>query len=61
MIQSLLDAGLLRLVCVDEAHLFAKFGLYFRSEFYRLKTVLFRQLLVPPQAWLSYTSPIPRD
>jgi len=30
-VDALIQKGLLRLLCIDEAHLFAKFGLYFRS------------------------------
>jgi hypothetical protein len=45
MIHVLLKKRLLRLVCVDEIHLFARFGMYFRSEFLELKDVLFSKLI----------------
>ena len=45
-IDRLLSLNLLRLVCVDEAHLFCEFGLYFRKEFLALKSVLFSKLLL---------------
>jgi superfamily II DNA helicase RecQ len=34
----------IRLVCIDEAHLYASFGVEFRSEFYALHAILFEQL-----------------
>ena len=40
MLHSLLNMKLV-LVCIDEVHLFVQFGLWFRSEFVRLKSVLF--------------------
>jgi hypothetical protein len=36
----------LKLVCIDEIHLFAQFGLWFRSEFFALRDALFKHLLV---------------
>jgi ATP-dependent DNA helicase RecQ len=41
----LVAKGLLRCVCIDEAHLVVEFGLYFRPEFVKLKTVVFRYLM----------------
>ena len=43
MLHSLLNMKLV-LVCIDEVHLFVQFGLWFRSEFVRLKSVLFDHL-----------------
>ena len=40
MLRSLLNMKLV-LVCIDEVHLFVQFGLWFLSEFVRLKSVLF--------------------
>jgi superfamily II DNA helicase RecQ len=42
----LLDAKRLKLVCIDEIHLFAQFGLWFRSEFLLLKKSLFQHLII---------------
>ena len=43
MLHSLLNMKLV-LVCIDEVHLFVQFGLWFRSEFVHLKSVLFDHL-----------------
>ena len=53
-IDRLLHSNLLRLVCVDEAHLFCEFGLYFRKEFLALKPVLFSKLLLGQPSNQSY-------
>jgi hypothetical protein len=45
MFMSMLDSGSLQLLCVDEAHLFVQFGLFFREEFIQLKSLLFEKLL----------------
>ena len=45
-IQRLVDRRLLRLVCVDKAHLFVKFGLFFRTEFLMLKKYVFSPIRV---------------
>jgi hypothetical protein len=42
--KTLFDRHLLRLVAVDECHLFCDFGLSFRSEFFALKSILFDHL-----------------
>jgi hypothetical protein len=42
----LLDAKRLKLVCIDKIHLFAQFGLWFRSEFLLLKKSLFQHLII---------------
>ena len=40
-IERLVERDLLRLVAIDECHLYAEFGLSFRAEFFGLKPVLF--------------------
>jgi hypothetical protein len=46
MFMTMLDSGALQLLCVDEAHLFVQFGLFFREEFIQLKSLLFEKLLL---------------
>ena len=46
MFSSILDNGSLQLLCIDEAHLFVQFGLYFRDEFLQLKDLVFQKCLV---------------
>jgi superfamily II DNA helicase RecQ len=43
---SMVQSGALQLLCVDEAHLFVQFGLYFREEFIQLRVLLFETLLL---------------
>jgi hypothetical protein len=50
LLKKLVAKGQLNCVCIDEAHLVVEFGLYFRPEFVKLKSVLFRHLLVPGTA-----------
>jgi superfamily II DNA helicase RecQ len=47
LLKKLVAKGQLNCVCIDEAHLVVEFGLNFRPEFVKLKSVLFRHLLVP--------------
>jgi hypothetical protein len=47
MVAKLIDNGILRLVCVDEVHLFCSFGLSIRGEIAALKPCLFSKLVVP--------------
>ena len=42
---TLIDQHILKLVCIDEIHLFVMFGITFRKEFTALKTTFFRHLL----------------
>jgi superfamily II DNA helicase RecQ len=44
MLHSLLNMKLVLVVCIDEVHLFVQCGLWFHSEFVRLKSVLFDHL-----------------
>ena len=46
MISRLITKGVLKLLVIDEAHLFTKFGVYFRSEFAKLEPALFRKPVV---------------
>jgi superfamily II DNA helicase RecQ len=43
-IQKLIARDTIRMVCIDEAHLYASFGVEFRSEFYALQGILFEPL-----------------
>jgi len=47
MIHEIIKRRMLRLVCVDEVHLFCSFAFSFRSEIYSLKECLFSKLLAP--------------
>lgn len=42
---TLIDRGVMNLVCIDEIHLFVMFGITFRKEFTLLKSTFFRYLL----------------
>jgi hypothetical protein len=44
LFQLLIDKSLLVLFCIDEAHLFVQFGLWFRDEFLSLKQHVFQKL-----------------
>lgn len=44
-ILDIIGSGLLRFVCVDEAHLFVHYGLSFREEFAMLSATLFSHLV----------------
>jgi superfamily II DNA helicase RecQ len=44
LLAALLSRCRLHLVCVDELHLFVQFGLWFRSEFSALRSILFDKL-----------------
>ena len=46
LLKMLLEERLLSMVCVDEVHLMVQFGLRFRAEFLRLKTLLFLPLAI---------------
>lgn len=48
LFRQLLIKNLLVMVCVDEAHLFVQFGLYFRKEFAGLKHKLFSHINTSP-------------
>ena len=45
LLTKLIDTGLLRLVCVDEVHLFVHYGLSFRIDFALISTTLFHHLI----------------
>jgi superfamily II DNA helicase RecQ len=45
MFLTLLNSGSLQQLCIDEAHLFVQFGLYFRDEFLQLKEHVFQKCL----------------
>jgi len=44
LVKTLIKNRTLRQVCIDEVHLFAQFGLWFRSEFIDLRNALFNSL-----------------
>lgn len=46
LLRHAIDQKLLKMVCVDEAHLFCNFGLRFRKEFSMLKPILFQKLII---------------
>jgi len=56
-LKKLIENGLLRLVCVDEVHLFVHYGLSFRTEFAMLSSTLFRHLIIDRGA--GYKTKIP--
>ena len=45
MVVELINCKVLKLVCVDEVHLFVMFGVTFRKEFTLLKSAFFRHLM----------------
>jgi superfamily II DNA helicase RecQ len=47
MLHALIRKRLLVLLSIDEIHLFVQFGLYFRSEFLQLRTLLFDRVRLP--------------
>ena len=47
MLYTLIRKRLLVLLAIDEIHLFVQFGLYFRSEFLQLRTLLFDRVRLP--------------
>ena len=47
LIDQLIAKQLLQMVVLDEIHLFVQFGLWFRSELGKLKSLLFSKLLLP--------------
>ena len=53
----MIENGLLRLVCVDEVHLFVHYGLSFRTEFAMLSSTLFRHLIL--DKGMGYRTKIP--
>ena len=50
-----INSKVLKLVCVDEVHLFVMFGLIFRKEFTLLKESFFKHLINPSTAAQSDT------
>jgi superfamily II DNA helicase RecQ len=44
LLKALIKPKILRMVCIDEVHLFVSHGLFFRSEFFQLKTNFFDHL-----------------
>ena len=46
-IDSLIERGLLRLICIDEVHQFVMFGCTFRPEFALLKESLMKKIAIP--------------
>jgi superfamily II DNA helicase RecQ len=46
MFSDLLDQNALQLLCIDEAHLFVQFGLYFQDEFLQIKQLVFTKCLM---------------
>ena len=57
--QTLIDNGLLRLVCVDEAHQFVMFGVTFRPDFGLLKDSLFEQTIINSSTLPSNETQLP--
>ena len=57
LLKKLIEIGLLRLVCVDEVHLFVHYGLLFRKEFAMLSSTLFRHSITDKGA--GYKTKIP--
>ena len=53
---TLIQKCILKLVCIDEVHLFVMFGITFRKEFTALKTLLFRHLLNNIDPRYTYSS-----
>jgi hypothetical protein len=47
MFTDLIDQNALQLLCINKAHLFVQFGLYFRDEFLQLKQLVFAKCLIP--------------
>jgi superfamily II DNA helicase RecQ len=45
MFWNILDRGAMQLLCIDEAHLFVQFGLYFIDKFLLLKDLVFAKCL----------------
>ena len=58
---TLIDKRILKLVCVDEIHLFVMFGITFRKEFTALKTSFFRHLLNNVDQRYTYASGLCAD
>ena len=56
-LKKIIENGLLRLVCIDEVHLFVHYGLSFRREFAMLSSTLFRHLI--NDNGLGYRTKIP--
>jgi hypothetical protein len=46
MFKDTIQCGVLKLFAVDEAHLFVQFGLYFRDEFFAMKSLVFDLLAI---------------
>jgi superfamily II DNA helicase RecQ len=46
IINNMVQSGTLQMLCVNEAHLFVQFGLFFREEFIQLRVLLFQTLLL---------------
>ena len=57
----LIDRRVLKLVCIDEIHLFVMFGITFRKEFTLLKNTFFRHLVCNRDPRYSYATGLCHD
>ena len=58
---TLIEPKVMKLVCIDEIHLFVMFGLTFRKEFTLLKNTFFRHLLCKRDSRYTYASGLCHD